>query len=71
MPAGSGDERRLEKGVLQRMEAGMIGRSQDWYASCAPDYLDGEEDEQRADEERRRQAEEDRDDLRLEKRRGN
>lgn len=49
----------------------MIGRSQDWYASCAPDYLDGEEDERSADEERRRQAEEDRDDLRLEKRRGN
>jgi hypothetical protein len=48
-----------------------ITRPQSWYASCAPDYLDGEEDEQRADEERRRQAEEDRDDLRLEKRRGN
>jgi hypothetical protein len=56
---------------MRTLEAGMIGRSQDWYASCAPDYLDGEEDERRADEERRRQAEEDRDDLRLEQRRGN
>jgi len=45
-----------------------LGRTQSWYSSCAPDYLDGEEDEAE-DRRRREEAEADRADFLLDERR--